>query len=292
VRAAAAVSSPAASPPRDPARAPGGSTADGRDSLRTAHRRPVSPAVFWELVGHLALRELESKHQLTLLGWAWPLVRQLAQLAVLVFVFSAVFDLGIENFTVFVFIGLIAWTWFSTGLADAASSVAQKSHLVLQSRVPTAVIPMVSVAVPLVDVVIALPVLLLMLGVSGDLRPELLLCPLLLPVQALLMAGIAWFASAAAVFFRDIPNVVFLGLTLTFYLTPIFYGLRSVPEGYVWLLELNPLATIIGAYRALLLGEPAPDAWLLAAVAIGSLVLAVAGYLFFRRLQPRFADHQ
>ena len=258
--------------------------------LRLAHRHPLTPGTFWEFVTHLARRELDRKHQLTMLGWAWPLTRQLAQLAVLVFVFSAVFDLGIDNYAVFVFVGLIAWTWFSTGLADAVSSVSQQRHLVLQSRVPTAAVPIVSIAVPLVDVLIALPVLLLMLALTDELRWTLLLCPLLLPLQALLMAGIAWFTSAAAVFFRDVPNVVALGLTLTFYLTPVFYGLRRVPSDYAWLLELNPLATIIGCYRALALGEPAPDAWLIAVVAAGSVLVAVAGYLFFRRLDPRFAD--
>jgi lipopolysaccharide transport system permease protein len=266
--------------------------AEAAVELRPAHRRPLTPAVLFEVVTHLARRELESKHQLTLLGWAWPLTRQLAQLAVLVFIFSTVFDFGIENFPVFVFTGLIAWAWFSTGIGDAATSVASNRHLVQQSRVPTLAIPLVSVAVPLVDVLIALPVLLVMLALSDELRVTLLLCPLLLPIQFLLMAGIAWFASAAAVYFRDIPNIVFLGLTLTFYMTPVFYGRENLPSDYEWLLDVNPLGVLIGTYRAWLLGTPAPDAWVIAAVAVGSAVLAFLGYLFFRRLEPRFADFQ
>ena len=243
-------------------------------------------------MAHLARRELDSKHQLTVFGWAWPLVRQLAQLGVLVFVFSAVFDLGIDNFAAFVFVGLISWAWFSAGLGEAASSVAQQRHLVLQSRVPTAAVPIVSLAVPLVDVLIGLPVLLLMLALGDELRWTLLLCPLLIPVQALLMAGLAWVASSAAVFFRDVPNAVFLGLTLTFYLTPVFYGVRNVPDEYQWLLDLNPMATIIATFRALALGDPFPDAWLIAVVAAGSALALGAGYLVFRRLEPRFADFQ
>lgn len=244
------------------------------------------------MVAHLARRELDAKHQLTLFGWAWPLVRQLAQLGVLVFVFANVFDLGIENFPVFVFIGLMSWAWFSSGVGEAATSVSTKRHLVLQSRVPSAAVPMVSVAVPLVDMLIALPVLVLMLALSDELRWSLVLCPFLVPVQALLMAGIAWGTSAAAVFFRDVPNAVFLSLTLLFYLTPVFYGLRVVPSDFVWLLELNPLATIIGTFRHLALGEPAPGTWLIVATAVGSVVVALLGYLLFRRLESRFADFQ
>jgi len=73
--------------------------------LRDAHERRFPAHVFWELVAHLARRHLDTKHQLTLLGWAWPLTRQLA---VLVFISCAVLDLGIDDFPVFVFIGLIA----------------------------------------------------------------------------------------------------------------------------------------------------------------------------------------
>lgn len=267
--------------------------ADDAVVLREAHRRPVSSAALWEIVTRLARRQLESKHSLTLLGWLWPLTRQLAQLGVLVFVFSKVFHQeGIENFPVFVFVGLIAWTWFSTGLGDAATSVAAQRHLVLQSRVPSAAIPLVAVVVPLVDVLIALPVLLLMLVVSDELHWTLLLVPLLIPVQALLMTGIAWLASASAVFFRDVPNVVYLGLTLLFYMTPVFYASDNWPEQYRWLLDVNPLATIIGCYRALLLDDPWPQAWLIAVVVAGSGLLAMLGYRLFRRLEPRFADFQ
>lgn len=274
---------------REPIPEPAGELAGA--PLIEAHRRRVSFGAFREMVLHLAHRELEAKHQLTLLGWAWPLARQLCQLVVLVFVFSKVFKQDIENFPVFVFIGLIAWTWFSTGVADAALSIAQQRHFVLQSRLPTAAVPLVSVAVPLVDVLIALPVLVLMLLVAGELSWTILLCPLLLPLQFLLMAGIAWIASSAAVFFRDVPNVVYLGLTLAFYTTPVFYSARSVPDDYDWILKVNPMATIIEEYRALLLGEPAPSTARMTAVAIASILLAGLGYLMFKRLQPKFADH-
>ncbi|MEY2515421.1 MAG: lipopolysaccharide transport system permease protein [bacterium] len=260
--------------------------------LLPAHERRFAPAVFWELVVHLARRQLEAKHQLTLLGWAWPLARQLAQLAVLVFVFSAVFNLNINNYAVFIFIGLIMWTWFSTGIGDAAWAVSGQRHMILLSRLPKAALPLVSVVVPLVDVLIAFPVLVLMLALGHELRWTLFAFLLVLPLQALLMAGFAWLAAAGSVFFRDVPNVVALGLTLLFYLTPVFYGMKSVPSKYQWLLELNPLTTIIECQRALLLGESAPGALRIAAVTAGSALLAAAGYLWFQRLEPRFADFQ
>lgn len=261
-------------------------------TLRDAHRRPLSPAMLWEVVTHLARRELDSMHHLTLFGWAWPLVRQLAQLGVLVFIFTQVFHTKVEHFGVFVFTALIAWTWFSAGIGNAAQSVSAARHLVFQSRVPSAAIPLVAVVVPLVDVLIALPVLLAMIALSAGLRWELLLCPLLIPVQLLLMAGIAWLVSAAAVFFRDVPNVVYLSLTLLFYMTPTFYSVDVIPSKYRWIYDLNPLSVIIESYRALLLGTPGPSAGLLVYVGLLSVAVAGGGYAFFRRLESRFPDFQ
>jgi lipopolysaccharide transport system permease protein len=245
---------------------------------------------FYELVAHLARRELSTQHRWTLLGWAWPLARQLAQLAVLVFVFSKLFDLNIDNYAVFVFTGLIAFSWFSSGVQGGAHSLLSQRHLMFQPRFPAAVVPVVAVAVPLVDVLMALPVLFAMLVASGDISWSALVLPPLLAVQLILMCGIAWLCAAATVYLRDIPQVVLVGLTLLFYMTPVFYSLDSVPERYRWVFDLNPLATLIEGYRALLLGEPGPGALRVAAVCAVALVVAAFGLLLFRRLEPGFVD--
>jgi lipopolysaccharide transport system permease protein len=245
---------------------------------------------FRELLLHLARRELTSRHRWTVLGWAWPLARQLAQLAVLVFIFGHVFDLGIKNYPVFVFAGLLAFTWFSTGISDAAYSLLSQRHLVFQPRFPTAVVPIVAVAIPFVDVLMALPVLLVMLAFTDGIGWTALLLPPLVVVQFVLMCGIAWLCAAATVYVRDTPQVVLVALTLVFYMTPVFYSLERVPERYRPVLELNPLAILIETYRAALLGESAPPAWRIAAVAVISVVLAIVGLLLFERLQPGFVD--
>lgn len=250
----------------------------------------MDPGHFADLVLHLARREVASMHRLTLLGWAWPAVRQLAQLAVLVFVFSTVLPLGIPDFPVFVFSGLIAWSWFAAGVQQGTTSLLSQRHLVFQSRFPVAVLPVVSVAVPLVDVLLVMPALGLLLVASGELHWTVLLMPPLLAVQLVLMCGIAWITAAATVFLRDIVNTVTVGLLMLFYLTPVFYSIDAVPERYVWILHLNPMTTMLEAYRSVLLGQDFPGLPRMAAVVAGSIVLAALGWRFFRRLEDRFVD--
>ena len=135
-----------------------------------------------------------------------------------------------------------------------------------------------------------LPVLVVMLIVSGTLSWTLVLFLPLLLLQFLLMAGIAWLAAAANVFMRDVENVIGVGLTLVFYCTPIFYSIDSIPERYQTLLRLNPMATLVESYRAVLMGTDFPSPERIAAVAAASALLALAGWLLFQRAEPRFVD--
>jgi len=247
--------------------------------------------LFKELVFHLVKREIDTTHRMTVLGWAWPLMRQLVQLGVLVFIFGSVLDLGIENFAVFVFSGLLAWNWFSTGVGEATGSLLAHRHLLYQPRLPPAVIPTVSIIVPLVDVLMALPVLVILLQLEAGVPATIAFIPVLVLVQLVLMAGAAWLTAAASVFLRDVPNIVAVGLNVLFYLTPVFYGLKVIPDKYAGLLKLNPLATIVSSYRAILLGEPLPGTFAIVYCLLVAGVLAVVGYLFFARLQNRFVDN-
>lgn len=251
----------------------------------------ASLAQFGELVVHLVKREISATHRMTVLGWTWPLARQLAQLAVLVFIFGSVLHLGIKDFAVFVFTGLIAWTWFSVGVSVATGSLLAQRHLLYQPRLPPAVLPIVAIAVPLVDVVMALPVLAIMLLLGHGIPWTAALLPLPILLQLILMAGLAWLASAASVYFRDVPNIVAVALTVGFYVTPVFYGLHTIPKRFAGLLQLNPMASIVETFRALLLGQPYPSLGAILYSVGLAITVTLAGFLVFSKAQSGFIDN-
>jgi lipopolysaccharide transport system permease protein len=162
--------------------------------------------------------------------------------------------------------------------------------LVFQPRLPTIVVPIVAIAVPFVDVLFALPIVIGMLIVTSQMSWLIVFWPAIMVVQFVLMAGIAWITASLSVYARDIPGLVSVLLTLLFYLTPVFYGLGSVPEEYEWVLNLNPMTTLTTAYRAAMVAEPGPSMTLIWAVTLGSFVLAYAGWRLFRRLEGGLAD--
>jgi lipopolysaccharide transport system permease protein len=264
--------------------------ADSTEGLASPRSATLSPGLFKELVFHLVKREIDATHRMTVLGWAWPVVRQLAQLAVLVFIFGSVLKLGIKDFPVFVFAGLIAWTWFAAGTTAATGSLLAQRHLLFQPRLPPAVLPIVAVAVPLVDVVMALPVLAVMLLFEQGIPWTAVFIPVLILAQLVLMSGVAWLVAAGSVFLRDIPNIVAVGINVLFYLTPVFYGLHTVPKKYTGILKLNPMATIVNSYRALLLGQPYPGLTTILYTVVFAVILAGVGFMAFTRVQHRFVD--
>jgi lipopolysaccharide transport system permease protein len=265
--------------------------APARPALPLAGRAvPRPPRELVDLVAHLAHRELRSAHRLTALGWLWPLVRQLGQLAVLVVVFDSVLSLGIEDYPAFVFCGLVVWTWFAAGLSAGTAAPITYRHLVHSPRFPVLALPLVAVAVPLLDALVALPVLGAMLAVDGRLAPAALLVPVLLALLFGFTAGLALLTSALNVLVRDVANAVGLGLLMLFYVTPVFYGVRTVPERFQDLLALNPMTHFVSAMRSLLMDGAIPAAGDLAAIAAATAVSLAAGAIAYVRLSPRFVD--
>ena len=256
--------------------------AAGSAALRARH--------LTDLVLHLVRRQLDAAHRLTVLGWLWPLARQVAQLAVLVFLFSKVLDLGIDDYPVFVFTGLVVWTWFSTGLTEATRSLETGRHLVFSPRFPDVALPLTAVAAPLVDLLMALPVLLGLLIAEGRLEATALLFPLVLVATFGFAAGLGMLAGAVNVFFRDTANIVGVGLLAAFYVTPVFYGLRNVPERFAWVLHVNPMTAYVEASRAVLFDGVLPSGRDTLIGLVAAVVALAVGALVFRRLQPRFVD--
>jgi ABC-type polysaccharide/polyol phosphate export permease len=105
--------------------------------------------------------------------------------------------------------------------------------------------------------------------------------------------GLAWIVAALNVFVRDISQVVSVILTFWFWFTPIFYSpslLEEQHQGLASLMRLNPMSHVVLGYKDCLLRMQMPDLAMLAGVTLGSLVLFVAGGMFFRRLKREFVD--
>lgn len=243
-----------------------------------------------ELILHLVSRDLRSTHRRAALGWAWPLVLQLMQLVVLVFVFHNVLDLGIDDYPTYIFIGLVFFTWFQLGLVAATGSVAERGALVSEPRMSPMVLPVTALLVTAFDVATAVPVLALLVGFTTGFTWAALYLPVILAIQAVFMLGVGLMLSAAHVYVRDVKPLVTVLLLMVFYLTPIFWTIDTIPEHLQWPVRLNPAAVLVEAYHDVLYYGVTPDRSALAILGLISIALVAVGVKVFQRLQPRFVD--
>lgn len=252
-------------------------------ALATRHQRDV--------VTHLVAREFRLRYRRSALGWLWSIVTPLARLVVLTFIFTQVIPLDIEDYGVFLYTGLIAWSWFAAGVMSGSASVVERADLLLRPGLSRIIVPAVSVMGDTVDYLVALPVLLVF-GVVSGIAPSVALVylPILALAQLLLILGIGLALSPLHVLFRDVGKVLEVAMLLGFYATPVFYDPETIPEGYRWITQLNPMAHQLRAQRSVILdGQWPGTATVVGLLALGVVVLAV-GATIYRRASPTFLD--
>ena len=250
-------------------------------------RLPYVLDLLRELVG----REMKLRYKRSLLGIAWSLLNPLAQILVFSFLFRSVLPLQIPNYPSFVFIGVLAWSWFQSALMVATGSVTDNRELVRRPGFPAGVLPVVTVTTHLIHFLLALPVLGMFLVAGGiGIHLAILSLPLIIGLQFALTLSLSYLVAALHVTFRDTQHLLGVTLLLMFYLTPVFYHAQAVPARFQPMYRLNPMVHLLEAYRSVLLeGRLPPPAALLGLALLTGLLFAL-GYSVFRWASFRFVD--
>lgn len=219
------------------------------------------------------------------------MMKPLALGAVLFVALKQFVRIQVEDYHLVLLTGLFPWVWFQTSLFLATPSIANGGALLKKVPFPRIVLPLSTILTTGFHFLLTIPVLVILLAISGR-HPSaawLLGIPILAAVQLALLMGAALLLASIDVFLRDLQHLIEVFLTLLFYLSPIFYPLDLVPDRWRPVVLLNPLASLIDAWRDLFLYNAMPgfDIWPAVLYALGALIL---GGEVFRRLEPGFAD--
>ena len=248
------------------------------------------------LISSLVARELKARYRGSVLGLLWSFVNPLLLLSIYSFVFSTLMptdDKRTQPFAVFLFCGLLPWTWFQASLTEAASSLITGGNLIKKVLFPAEVLPIVSVLANMVHFLLGLVILaLFMAGFRHYPNPvSLPWFPVVVIIQLIFTLGLALALSALSVHFRDIRDLLANLLTLWFFATPILYPyfLRSVSR-FLWMFRLNPFYHLAVSYQEILFFDTFGHARSLVLVGALSVVVFLAGYWLFDRLRDSFAE--
>lgn len=250
-----------------------------------------SPRHQFELIGHLVRRDFRLHYTGSVLGVLWSVALPLIQLLVFVFLFGKVVPLDIEDYPAFVFSALLPWTWFSSSAGSAGNLFIGNRDLLRRPNFPPEILIVVNTLSNLLTYLVSLPILLVMLALHG--RPPtiaVLAFPFLVLLQGVFLVGLGLTIATLNVFYRDVGHLAGVGLSLLFYLIPIFYRSQEIDVAYSGVFLWNPLARLMQSYREIFFYQRMPDWESLFFCSVASLFVAGAGYWIYRRQRPHVMD--
>lgn len=249
-----------------------------------------------ELLFSLATRGIKVQYKQTFLGAAWAVFIPFTTMLIFTFIYKAkiiAIDTGNIPYPVFVYCGLLPWTFFAGALNAATQSLVSNSSLIDKIYFPREIIPISSILSKVIDLLIASIVLFgLMLFYKVKIHITILAVPLVLLLQIILVSGFTFILSMGNLFYRDIGYVVTGMAPLLMFVTPVIYPIKVVSKQLQGvLITVNPMIPIIDTYRDLILIGRWPDLAKLAIPIVLCFCIFFIGLLWFHKNEHLFAEN-
>lgn len=280
---------------KEPSIAP--STDQGEELILQASRGwiGIDCAELWryrELLYFLVWRDFKVRYKQTVLGIAWAVLQPVFNMVVFTIIFGHLAHIKSDGtpYAVFVYAGLLPWTFFSASVNLAGLSLVNQQNLLTKVYFPRLFVPAASIGAGLVDLAISFGIYaIILLGYRQMPSWQIVYLPLLIILTLMATLGFSFLLAALTVSYRDVRFVIPFMLQAMMYISPVVYPVSMVPVRWQWLLAVNPMAGIIDAYRCAILNKP----WNITTLSISTLstiALFFLGVFYFKKTERRFAD--
>lgn len=242
------------------------------------------------LIG-LVRRDLRGRYKGSVLGFAWTFINPLLQLFVYTLVFTQVMRMNIDRYYLFLFVALIPWIALATSVTGGSTCITNQASMVTKIYFPRQILPINTVTTNFINMLLCMVVVLLVCLFTVGINFAVLwyLIPTIL-TEYILALGLALIVSGVTVYFRDMEHFLAIFVMAWQFLSPVMYSEDMVPEKFKTIFAMNPMTSIITAFRDVLYYKRAPElGTMLIALCMGCGFL-VAGMLLFSRLEKHFAE--
>lgn len=246
-----------------------------------------------EMLKTTVSKELRARYKGSFLGFFWTFLNPLLQLLVYAVVFKFIMRVRVPgiNYTVYLFVNLVAWTCFSSSLIMGVTVIATNANLIEKIYFPRSILPLSSVVGNIVNLLLTMCIVFPVLWISGyGITVNYLYLPVILLLQAILTLGFVLLLSSMYVYFRDLEHIVTVVIMVWMYLSPIIYSDNMVPARFFGLYKMNPLFPVITSYQKILLYGQPPDGMGILYLACSAMFFFILGDMVFAKLQRRFAE--
>ncbi len=268
---------------------------------RTSYRVEDIKALwsYRHFLASLVRREFLLNYQQTILGPFWLIFPPLVTLVTYVFVFNKM--VGITTGTIpavlFYFSGIVLWNFFSDCWGGTSATFKENADLFSKVYFPRIIIPVSVVCTHFLRFLLQLVFLLCMVGfyvffkdfkIMGNIW--LLLLPVCILCVGLIGLGMGLIFSVLTAKYRDISNLVSLGVRLLMFLTPVIYPLSSISSKWRFLVEVNPLTSLFEIFRKGLLGEGTIHSGMFAYSILFTIFISFGGLMIFNKQGDKLID--
>lgn len=233
-----------------------------------------------------AKAQLESEVANSYLNWIWWILEPFCMMLVYSFIFGIVFGMKTENYTIFIFIGIIMYDFFSKGVRSSVKIIKRNKQIITKVYIPKFVLIISDLFVSGFKMIMCLTVVFAMMLITG--LPFtwriILLIPIFIDLYIATFA-VCTFLSHFGVFVEDLANVINIVLKLLFYFTGIFYSIQDkFPKQYSKLiLRCYPIAKLIDYARdACIYAKNFNYLYLIVLFAIASIISVLGIALIYR----------
>ena len=244
-----------------------------------------------ELLKTNVKKEIRGKYKNSIVGVLWSFLNTVLQIIVYAVVFQVILKNPKEHYVVFLCAGLIPWNFFSTSLSRGAFTFIENGNIIKKVYFPREIMPISIVTSEAINFMISTIIILgFAIGEGLGVSYYIVFYPIILIIQYIFTLGVTFIVSSISVYIRDLQHLIGVALQLLFYATPIVFASEAIPNSLRWIININPMAYIINAYRDIFYNQTMPDFTMLTLILIFSITLCIIGYMIFHKLQKGFAE--
>ncbi len=243
------------------------------------------------LIRELAVTDFKLRYSSSILGYFWSLLNPLLIFGTLYLVFSIFVRFDVNYYQLYLLLGIIIWTFFSEATTNGMRAIVYKASLVKKVKFPRVLLVIASNVTAVLTLLLNLIVFAIFFAASGaKISWTLAVFPLYLVELILIVLGASFFLAALFVKFRDLLHLWQVALQIGFWITPIIYPISVIPQKFLFLTSINPMARIIMDSRNAMIYAALPTLRHQIFTFLFALVLLAVGYAVFKWLEPGFAE--
>ena len=245
------------------------------------------------MIRSMVKREIRGRYKGSLLGFLWNFITPFVQVLVYILVFSNILKPGIEDYGVFLVIGIVPWIFFSDSLISSSATMVENCEMIKKIYFPRSILPISVVLSKVINYLISMVIVFAVIGITGHTvnYEALLILPLAIILFLLFTTGLALLLSSVNVYLRDTSYIINVLMMILIWLSPIMY-MRDLIDNELLnvIIAYNPITYFIELFQDLLYWGTMPSVENILLCILLALISMIVGAVSIHYLERDFAE--